>query len=263
MSAASASVATVGHNLPRVDLETALEPGALAAWLTQQYLPHQARHDELMAAYTRFLAATAEGIHTDAVAAKATDFARQFKTAQTDTDATRSRIKAPVLAAQRTIDGSAKSITDPLAAAGKTIESRITAWLIEKERAARAAAEAEAAAKEAEAQRLMAEAVQTDDAVVTEAAVEAYEQAETAIAAAQAKPADLTRMHTPLGGVTSLRVNWGYEVEDITKVPAAYLTINDAVVKAAIRSAPRQSDGKPLIAIPGIRIVAEHKATIR
>ena len=88
-------------NRPVVDLAAALEPEALGAWLEHEMAEHAARCAELGAAYERFLVATAGGIADDTATGKATDFAKMHKAEITAIDATRKRIKEPVLHAQR------------------------------------------------------------------------------------------------------------------------------------------------------------------
>ena len=94
-------------------------------------------------------------------------------------------------------------------------------------------------------------------------ALAAEQRAEDLKAAATTAPsADLSRTRGDFGSVTSLRTTWGFEVDDLTKVPATYLLLNEQMVRAAIRTAPKK-DGVPQINIPGIRVVAEQKAGVR
>lgn len=244
---------TEGHNRPVIDLWSALEPEALGAFLEDRFTPSRIRRDELIGAFKRFLKATAAGIKDDGLAAKATDFVRQIKASVKDIEETRTAIKAPVLAAQRQIDGMGRELAQPLVEASTEVERRVTVFMREKEAEIRRQAAEEAARKEAEAQALLDQAAESEEAM--EAAEEAFVAAETAQTLAEAPAKELTHIRTQLGTTAGLRDHWVYDVEDITKVPAAYLQINDTVVKAAIRSGVRQ--------INGLNIRNEPKASIR
>ena len=122
-----------------------------------------------------------------------------------------------------------------MASAVREVEARVTAYFAgEGKREARAAIEAEAAART------------VDEADITLAVLNQAEEA-TAL--------ELTRTRGVGGALTALKDNWVAELVDITKVPVAYLQVNDATVRAAIRSGVRD--------IPGLRIVNEAKAMIR
>lgn len=248
-------------NFPSLDLNVLLNETTLDIWLEAVLADHAARANELLAAYERFLTATAEGIEGREMAARSTDFARQLKAASSELDGTRTTAKAPILNAGRLIDAKAKTISEPLAVATREVEKRVADYLAQVERQRRAQAEREAAIAEAEAQRILEEA-QTG-AVSDEEAREALNEARKAIEMAEAKPAELTRLYTQAAGTASLRKTYSYEVEDTTKVPRAYLMVDDAAVKDAIKKAPKHPTGRPLIDIPGIRIVESFKATIR
>lgn len=249
-------------NAPIIDLYAALEPAALQAWIDDKFGPRETRTNELLASYKRFLTATAAGIPDDAVAGKATDFARQLKAEVKEIDATRTDIKAPVLAAQRQIDGIGRKFSEPLVGAMTEVEKRVTVFLRAKEQEARRVAAEEAARKEAEAQALLDQAAEAASEGDIEAEADIIEQATTVMAEAQAaeivaeaRPAELTRVRTQFGTTTALKDNWVYSVDDISQVPAVYLLVNDAVVKASIRSGARS--------IPGLSIRNEPKASIR
>lgn len=250
----------IGHNQPpaspTIDLAAALEPAALAAWIGERFTVHTARAEALLAAHKRFLLATHAGIPDTAVATKATDFVRQLKGTINETDGERVRIKAPVLAAQRAIDGAAKAITDPLLSASIECERRVTVFMVEQDRQARAAAAEEAARTAVTTALLMDEAIATGEPEAIERATAAEVEHQTAQAIVHAPTAELTRLHVPGGGgVTSLRDNWIYEIQDISKVPTHFMMINDSAVKAAIKGGNR--------AIPGLTIKNQPKAGIR
>ena len=124
-------------NIPMVDLATALNPSSLEPWIDYHYSSHVARTAELMAAHGRFLEATANGINDDVIAGRASDFTKQLKAEQSAIDDTRTKIKAPVLHAQRLIDGQAKKITDQLTQASASVQTKLTTYLRDKEAKAR------------------------------------------------------------------------------------------------------------------------------
>ena len=102
-------------NAPVVDLDRALDPASLAAWVEFSYAGHAAAIDALLTRFDKFTEVTASGIADDFVAGHAADFAKDLKAAAGALDETRARIKKPVLHAQRLIDGSAKALSDRVA----------------------------------------------------------------------------------------------------------------------------------------------------
>lgn len=243
-------------NIPTLNLSAALDPGALAAWIEYEMAGPAVRRNDLMAAFQRFSDATREGIHDDAMAGRATDFVKQFKATQSDINDIRTRIKAPVLHAQRLIDGEAKKISDELLGAEKTIAMRIGVFLQKKEAAARKAAEAEAMRLAAESEAAIKAAQEPGAAPeVVDVAIQAMADAETARATAEAAPLELSRTRSALGSIAGLKDHWTFATEDISKIPAVFLTVNDVMVKAAIKSGTRD--------IPGIRIYNDARTMIR
>ena len=217
-----------------VDLDAALDPASLAAWIEFSYAGHAAAIDALLTRFVKFSEVTASGIADDFVAGHAADFARDLKAAAGALDETRTRIKKPVLHAQRLIDGSAKALSDRVASAVREVEARVTAYLKVKEAEARAKLEAEEAARAA---------------VADDIALAALDQ-ETAATALE-----LTRTRGVGGALTALKAVWTYEVVDITKVPTHLLQVNDAAVRAAIKQGARE--------VPGLRIWNDARAFVR
>lgn len=242
-------------NVPRVDLASALNPASLTPWIEYQYADHAAHIGVLTARFEKFLEVTKDGIRDDLMAGHATDFVKEMRAAAAATDETRTKIKAPVLHAQRLIDGEAKKLTDKVNGCSATVTARITAFLRDKEAKARAAAEAEAVRLAAEAEARLAEAQQTATIEAADAAVEAMQEADTAAALATAAPIELTRTRSVMGALTGLKDNWTYEITDLVKVPAHFLIVNDAAVKLAVKQGARD--------IPGLRIWNDAKAYVR
>lgn len=245
----------VNSNAPVVNLDAALEPAALAAYVEFEYAEHTAAVAALMARNERFLSVTAEGIADDFICGHATDFAKEMAGAGKALDATHTRVKAPVLRAQRLIDGEKKKLNDQLIEATREVDARIGKYLNAKDARLRAEAEAEAKRLALEAEARIAEAQATATIEATESAVEAMEAADVAAERAEASVLDMTRTRSQSGALAGLREHWTYALLDITKVPAAFLMVNDAVVKAAIKSGTRE--------VPGLRIFAERKAMRR
>ncbi len=237
--------ATIGHNNPPpvIDLHAALEPTALKAWIAEKLSAHTARCTALTARFKQFKDATAAGIKTDAVDERTVDFAEQIRLEIAATDATRTTIKAPVLAAQRAIDGAGKVITDQLLPALTEVKARHSAYLVAKDaEIRRLAAEAAARAEEA-AYHLQQQAEATNDNEVFEQAGAAMVAQAAAEAVVFAPTLELTRMRTENGVSSGLKDDWQYTVSDLSLVPAAYLQVNDAVIRAAIKSGTRTIPG--------------------
>lgn len=72
-------------------------------------------------------------------------------------------------------------------------------------------------------------------------------QATQAIASAEAS--------TPQG--VSIRVTWGFEIEDYTKIPMQFWMINESAIQAAITAAKGQ------IQIPGVKVVRKEGVAVR
>ena len=242
-------------NAPSIDLTAALDPSSLAWWIEYSYSEHAAAISALLTRFQAFANVTANGIQDDFIAGHAADFARDLKQASAALDETRTRIKKPVLHAQRLIDGEAKKITDQVTAAVREVEARVTAYLRAKEVAARAAAEAEAQrlAEAAHNAMLAADAINTPEA--DDEAVRALHEAQLAESQATAKALELTRTRGVGGALTALKDNWTYEIVALHAVPQHLLQVNDAAVRLAIKQGQRE--------IPGLRIFNDSKAMIR
>jgi hypothetical protein len=248
-------LAGYGRNMPEIDLAAALEPEALAAWLAEQYAACEQRRDDLLAANTKFQNRTADGIKTPEIAQRATDFERQLSDAITDTEAARVRIKAPVLAAQRAIDGAAHAITDPLEAAAAEVKRRVTVFMVAAD-AERLRVAAETARRaEAAAWHLSQQAERTDDPETYEQAGAAMEEQQAAAAIVAAPTAERTRMRSALGTTASLRDRWEWSVADVSQIPAMFMTVNEKLITAMIKNGTRE--------IPGIKIVNTRHVGIR
>jgi hypothetical protein len=240
-------------NAPHIDLEISLDPASIEWWLSYQYAEHEAAITALLERFVAFTDVTREGICDDFIAGHAADFAKDLKAAANALDEKRTKIKKPVLHAQRMIDGTAKKLSDRVMAAVAEVEARVTTYLRAKEAEARRAAEAEAARLAAEAERLAAEALRTGE--LADDAIEGFKAAEEAAEMAGARALELTRTRGLGGALTALKDNWVWALEDITKVPTHLLQVNDAAVRLFIKQGARE--------VPGLRIWNDTKAYVR
>lgn len=246
--------AAIGHNNPPpvIDLSAALEPRRLAAWISEKLAGHTERANALTARYRQFAAFTDAGITTDAIDERAVDFADQIRQEIAATDATRTAIKAPVLAAQRAIDGAAKAISDQLLPAFTEVKARHSAYLIAKDAEIRRLATEAAARAEEEAYHLQQQAEATNDNEVFVQADIAIGQQQAAEAIVFAPTLELTRMRTANGVSSGLKDDWIFEVVDVTAIPAHFLMVNDAAIRAAIKGGTRS--------VPGLKIFNRPRA---
>jgi hypothetical protein len=242
-------------NTPAIDLAAALDPASLSAWIEWSYASHAAEIGALLERFVAFTDVTADGIRDDFIAGHAADFAKDLKAAVNALDGTRTRIKKPVLHAQRLIDGEAKALSDRVMAAVAEVEARVTAYLRLKEAEVRRAAEEETMRLAAEANVRMTEAQRSGLSEDVGAAIEAIDEANKAAEMANARALELTRTRGLGGALTALKDNWVWALEDITKVPAHLLQVNDAAVRLFIKQGARE--------VPGLRIWNDTKMFVR
>jgi len=241
-------------NAPSIDISAALDPASLSYYIEWSYSEHAAAIAALMERFIKFCDVTANGINDDYVCGAAADFSHDLKQAANALDETRTRIKKPVLHAQRMIDGAAKQLTDRVTAATTEVQQRVTTYLRMKEKEAREAAEREAQRLQAEAER-MAQAALADPTLSAEAAVDAFDAADKATELANARALELTRTRGTQGALTALKDNWTFEIVSLSAVPSHFLQVNDAAVRLAIKQGQRE--------IPGLRIWNDAKAYVR
>jgi hypothetical protein len=173
--------------------------------------------------------------------------------------------KNPFLAAERAVDAWYKRWTDPLRQAIAPLQRAMDAYGAKLDAERRAEAEREAAAARAEAERLAtraAEQLQRDEAsvatsVLLDEAAEAAKRAEQTSALASGNSANLTRTVGAYGGTVSGQEVWGWEVEDISKVPLAFMQINETLANKTVAAFARSNPDlarKGVSPIPGLRI---------
>lgn len=236
-----APLAGIGHNSGAPAIPT---PQQIHADLEIGNVSLLARRDELLAAAGRVPAEI-----DDAIEGRVIDFIKQINACASKAKEAFKAAKEPYLEGGRAVDGFFKKITDPLDAAKKTLNDRLTAHLRRKEaeerrrreEAERLAREAaETARREAEeAARRLAEESQLDDAIAKEReARQAAADAAAAARAAEAKAAELSRTRGDYGGVSSLRTEWTGELVDRKTLDLEALRehLPTAALEQAIRS---------------------------
>lgn len=127
-----------------------------------------------------------------------------------------------------------------------------------REAEAAAARAAQTAADEAarEVAKADAEEAQRRAEMAAAAAAQAQSEATAAEAVVTAKPSELGAVSGEFAS-TGLKTTWDFEVVDLSKVPLAYLTVNESAVKQAIKGKHGQR------AIPGLRIFPKRSAVVR
>ncbi|HUY05076.1 MAG TPA: hypothetical protein VMV33_17500 [Rhodocyclaceae bacterium] len=256
----------MGDNSGTVSLDLLLNPEDIARSLTTLYADRQKRVTDLKAAYDRFLASYANGIPDDSTQSKAADFVRQLRTAEQDIDKLRTDVKAPVLAAQRQIDGFfKKNMVDVLEAARTKVAALMTAYATKQAAEARRVREEEARRQAEEAARQAAALEQEESPETLARAVEAEQAAIDAAAAARARPADLTRVRSDLGSTASLRMRRTWELDNLAALvravaagdaPSNVLMPNTTILDAMAKD-KNQAD------LPGLRFIETGSINVR
>lgn len=254
----------LGHNAPPPDL---LVGEALRERLRDEYPDLIRRKDDLLAAANRM-----PDVTDGEIAGKVSDFIVQLKACAKAADTARVGEKEPYLEGGRAVDGFFKSIISPLEEVEKKVKHSLTIYHREKEaEERRRRMEAERIAREeAEAKRLEAEAAakalrdqqSLDDAIAADKAAKLAEaDAVKAAQAAQAKPADLSRIRGEYGAVSSLRTDWVFDGLDRHQIDLEALRhhFTTAAVEAAIRAFIK-AGGRQL---PGVRIYETTTANVR
>ena len=276
----------IGGNSPPPDLKIG---EALREELRDNNHAMEERRDELLAGAGEFDAdhATVEDDETSGLLA---GIITQINKASKQAHAVREGIKAPYLEGGRIVDAFfTGGIATPLDKMAEKLNAKQTAY--QRDKAARAKKEAEEAAARAraeeDARRKEAEKAERERVRAEREAKKAHEDAAASAAASlraqeAAARADVARKAEEDARVerenaariaastaaersrtrgdyamASLRTTWDYEILEIAKVPALFLTVNDKVVKALIRG----KDGMRVI--PGLRIFAVEESVNR
>lgn len=250
----------IGHNLPADPLI------ALRENLADKALTLTKRRDELLAAVGRMPAV----IDADTIKGAA-DMVKLLAALHKNAEAMRVAEKEPHLASGRAVDAYFKDITDPVEAAKRAVESKMTIHqrkVAEEERRIREAAEraareeSERASREATARAAaMKNQADLDAAVSAEAiAAQARADAEQARKAAAVKPAELSRTRGDFGAVASLRTWWDFRNLDCDKIDLAklrpYLATADIEksLRGFIKAGGREIDGAEIFENTATRV---------
>lgn len=219
------------------------------AWLEDTCGDLTRRAEEILAGISRLLD-TYTIIPNEEIQAKVSDFAGTrgaIGAFLTVVEGRRKSEKQPFLDSTRAVDGFFSGLTDKVELGRKQIRERMTAFAVRLEEANREIARKEAEDAAALAAAAEAEAMKTLEPEKLEAASELAKAADKAKERAEAKPAELSRVHGQLGGVSSLRTTWkfdeaGSDLMALAKAvvageaPLEYLAFNTTRINVAIRS---------------------------
>lgn len=170
---------------------------------------------------------------------QATDLVKAIKSRFRDAEDERKRLVKPFNDGVDAINARFKAMTVPLKDAEDGLKGKMLAFQQEEERRANEeAARQEKARKEAEEKR-RAEA---------EAQAAESDRAPLPISLIERPVPPITPQHKPTtygqtGAVSTVKKQWTFEVEDISKVPAEYLLIDQVKVNQAVRAGARDIAG--------------------
>lgn len=181
-------------------------------------------------------------VTTDDSYAAAGDLVKGVRALLKQVEDKRTEAKAPFLSAGRQIDAKARSLVKPLQDAQRGLRDRMGRFAADKERKRK---EREAAKKKLQQE--------------TAAAAEERGDERTAQAIRGAAPTGVSKEaargeHATTGYRTVFK---GARITDVTKVPAAYLQLNEAAVRGAWQRA------KGEIEIPGVEIDTGQSVVVR
>jgi hypothetical protein len=255
---------TYGANAPPPPVP--LTPAEIKAWLDYEMASLLELRGERLTAL-QAIAASFPRIDDDETLGEIAENVRMAKALIRTAEARRVEQKRPFREGGAAVDTWFKRFTASFDAPFNALQQAMNEYGERKLAAAKREAEAEfAAAKQraeeaaARAAAALAEAPQKADQQLAEA-VEADEAAARAREAAQARPADHTRVYGTFGAVTSMRTRWRYEVTDFNAIPRQYLMLNHDAIKFAAKD--RDAQGRPTAEISGITWVPEHSMGVR
>jgi regulator of protease activity HflC (stomatin/prohibitin superfamily) len=228
----------------------------LVELLAEEAAPLAARRDELLGSVSRVPAA----IIDEPMSEKVADLIRLINACRAMAVSGHKIRKQPFLDGGRLVDAAYHKITEPLEAAKKAVETKLTLWQRQKAENERRAREAEARRQAEEAERQRREAEEAAQAAQTEAdldeAISAEEIARQAAADAaraqrhtEAPAAELSRTRGDLGAVASLHTFTDFKDLDRAKIdlntlrPHLALDCIEKAVRAYIRAGGRELTG--------------------
>jgi len=244
-------------------------PEQVTAWLDYELEPLIARRAELVAAIEATVKKYAAGIVNDDQQGIAAENLRMANAAVRAAADAHELHKRPYLEAGRAVDRWKNGYSVPLADPIERLTRLMLAYSDRREAESRAAAQAEAdrLAAEAAAQAKAAEREAPSEGMFGPASEAAYEKTLAAVRAqdaADARPAEHTRVRGVAGAVASVRVAWGWETENFAKVHRRFLMVNPDAIAAEVRAKGRDAKtGRPLAVIAGIKWVAKRAMGVR
>lgn len=171
------------------------------------------------------------------------------------------REKAPILVAQKVIDGFKNRLIGELNEPRNALKRHLTIYKTWIDGERKREAEKEAEDRRRIAEKAAAEAARSQDMNALDRAAEAFAEAEAAQEIADASSKDRTRTHGQWGGVSSLKDNWVWETTDLMELvkavasgaePLRYLMVNEPNLTHAVKS-------EKIRAISGINIRNDKK----
>jgi hypothetical protein len=242
----------LGHNRPPQPLDATL----LLDWLEPELEPLRVRRTALLEALDRFKAGHLP-IRDDDEQGNAAEFVKQLRAFVKVAEDLRRTLGQPYLDCTGTLNTAFKRLEADVIAGRELVDDAASAYA-----RARAAEERRHREREAEDRRRAAELAEmharsSGDDAAWDRAVDTTARAEKAARAAEAGPADLSRVRGDMGAVASLRERWLYELLDINLVPDAYTrrVLDEGALKAAIANGLRE--------VAGLRIFDASRVQVR
>jgi hypothetical protein len=189
--------------------------------------------------------------------ASATELLAGIARLKAEAENTRAVLVKPLNDQVKGINETFRSVLAPVLEADQLLRERVLAYNRDQQR------RAEEAAAAAERERLASQALLTEaekaeaagQGQVAEQLLERAVEGETAARAVQ-REAVLPSRHVNTGiGSSTVAKRWTFELEDLGKVPVAYLALDETKVRKAIASGVRE--------IPGVRIFQAETLAVR
>lgn len=206
-------------------------------------------HDGLRARIAQLVDSSTRAVATtDEEAGRCAELIRQMGAAEKVVDDERVKVKAPYLAAGRSVDEAAKSLVGPLTQAKDGVRHTANGYLREKQRR-----------EDAERQRIAAEAAQRQRAEAERAAAE--NRAPEPVAAPPPPPAEPARVRSDFGAVASARKVKVATIDDWPKAFKAVKTV--PAVQEAVQKAINGLVRAGQVNIPGVTITDDVAMSVR
>lgn len=181
--------------------------------------------------------ALAHVVNSEAALTTANGLLGDLKASLTNIESSRTFLTKPLRDHVKRIEAQYKPVVDQLEAADEALRNKVLAFYAERQKAAD-----EVAAKEREAAEKAADKGKDEVA------------AEHALKAVEVQSAASVKTMVADNASVQVRKGWNFEVEDLGKVPAEYMTLDEKAVRTAIKSGLRT--------IPGIRIFEENSLAV-